>query len=122
MKECYIYSNGEIIIEENNEIEKREYQDNIEKILETENIIEGIKKEKENFNESLLLRRKTINEKEKGIAIVIDTSIAIGILIMLLNPFNIASNSALLTFLISSVCSTGILSPIILSNLKKSQI
>ena len=125
MKESYIYSDGAILVDDYSKchfgIQKREYQDTIEKILETENIIEGIENIKKNYKESIRLKKKEIKHNKKKNISIISISIIIGIILTILNPFDITYKTALLSVLISSGSIIWVLSPTILSNLKNNK-
>ncbi len=75
MKEAYIYKDNKVTVADITENEcvevKYNYQDNIEEILKTENILEYLSSEKEKINETLDSIDKQIKTNEKTFPIII---------------------------------------------------
>ena len=131
MKEAYIYKNNKIIaadIVENKGTEVHyEYQDNIEEILKTENLLEFLNIEKERISKELLDIDKNIDYNENLMPTIIASwlyysllSAGFGTIIGLFT--NIWLVVWILPLIISLICaSTGIYSEIKTDILNKNQ-
>lgn len=124
MKENYICIKDNVFIDNVTNfgvnVIKRPYQDNIEEILRTENIIEALENENKNYKESIKLKENSIkNRVKKNISIVI-ASVIIGLFISLIsffvNPFSITN---ILLGILSTIGSFSLLSHTFINNLKR---
>jgi len=81
MKEKYIYENGKVFVVDQKEnkgadLNKLEYQDNIEEIFITENIIEELRKEYSETKEIIESTKKTINARSYSKAAIVIAGIS----------------------------------------------
>lgn len=127
MKESYTYSNGNVLIRNINkyglqEIHKMEYQDNIGKILETENIIEELENNKISLNDSIQLKKKDISRNRRNNFICILSSVCAVIITSIIavcyNPIIMATGMHICVGLLSGIAVTSLSFPFVYNNLK----
>lgn len=125
MKESYrVLEDGTVsVVDDNNfilKIERREYQDNIQEILESENTEELLKKRKEEVKEIIEYNKNTIKIKKKINAGMIMGTIATAFIAVVLGQQisinNIVQESALYVGFVGSLCTLSLLVPITISS------